>query len=391
MTQFSLDVNLLRSGADAWNRARRSNPGILPDLSDADLSGCGLNGADLSGADLRRARLTEAVLDGGILTGAKLWGAVYDRWSIERIACEAVSWDERGERFLPYPSGTFTRLFNGGGAWRIAGSFGEPETPVSAEEFASILAERCLVDGEGRVTSTPEGSLLLLKGLRKTADVMDLQDKINGLETQLAARKRERDDLLLELHRLRNTGGPIQVGEQSHMAVLAADVVGFSGKPEADRRRVSEMLNILGRSLMGQHGVVAGNEWGDAVTFVAPDVNEILELALRLADHMAAEKAPIRVGLSHGALTAAHSAIAGKLDYLGFPRIEAARIEPMANSGEILASPGFFGSGLVDRDRYRLEKTHRKSKKPYKDERSGRRIEPGDIVELYSVRRAGNQ
>ena len=51
-------VAILKKGVDAWNKWRRENPDIRPDLSGADLSE-----ADLSEADFaRRAGLSEADL-----------------------------------------------------------------------------------------------------------------------------------------------------------------------------------------------------------------------------------------------------------------------------------------------------------------------------------------
>src|SRR4051812_21001019 len=60
-------VALLKQGVDAWNKWRKKNPHIRPDLRDADL-----RGADLRDADLTVADLTGANLIGANLIGAKL-------------------------------------------------------------------------------------------------------------------------------------------------------------------------------------------------------------------------------------------------------------------------------------------------------------------------------
>ncbi len=86
-------LDKLQEGVEAWNQWRRENPGIRPNLREADLSRWDLGGANLSGAhlgevnlfssnlsgsDLRRANLVgvdlgEADLNGADLTGA--WAA----------------------------------------------------------------------------------------------------------------------------------------------------------------------------------------------------------------------------------------------------------------------------------------------------------------------------
>ena len=78
-------VKMLDQGVEAWNKWRRENPDIQPDLrganligadlSKADLSRASLNRADLSRADLRGVNLIRADLSGVNLSGADLSGA----------------------------------------------------------------------------------------------------------------------------------------------------------------------------------------------------------------------------------------------------------------------------------------------------------------------------
>lgn len=51
-------VLLLSRGVTIWNQWRDENPGILPDLAEADLRGADLQGADLNRADLRGVDLS---------------------------------------------------------------------------------------------------------------------------------------------------------------------------------------------------------------------------------------------------------------------------------------------------------------------------------------------
>lgn len=73
-------LELLKSGVEAWNKWREENPDVKVDLHGADLSyaklwGANLSNADLSGANLRGANLGGAHLDGADLSGADLNGA----------------------------------------------------------------------------------------------------------------------------------------------------------------------------------------------------------------------------------------------------------------------------------------------------------------------------
>jgi uncharacterized protein YjbI with pentapeptide repeats len=77
-------VKMLLHSVKAWNRWRRENPDVQPDLSGADLKSANLSGANLSGANLTGAflfnanlsfaDLSSAILSRAILLGADLFG-----------------------------------------------------------------------------------------------------------------------------------------------------------------------------------------------------------------------------------------------------------------------------------------------------------------------------
>lgn len=65
-------LRILRQGVSAWNRWREDNPGVRPDLREADLHGASLNAANLIEADLEEARLSTTYLIEADLRGARL-------------------------------------------------------------------------------------------------------------------------------------------------------------------------------------------------------------------------------------------------------------------------------------------------------------------------------
>jgi uncharacterized protein YjbI with pentapeptide repeats len=65
-------VALLKQGVDAWNAWRDENPGVRPDLSEANLQGVNLTGSDLTQRKVTEQKVTEANLQGANLTGADL-------------------------------------------------------------------------------------------------------------------------------------------------------------------------------------------------------------------------------------------------------------------------------------------------------------------------------
>src|SRR6516162_5134015 len=66
-------VAMLRNGViTEWNAWRKANPGLVPDLFNADLSKLDLASDDATGINLYRANLEHATLIGTYLHGANL-------------------------------------------------------------------------------------------------------------------------------------------------------------------------------------------------------------------------------------------------------------------------------------------------------------------------------
>ncbi len=74
-------LKMIKQGPDVWNKWRKDNPGIEPDLAQADLSQVELNQADLSETDFRNATLCKATFRGATLTKADLRGSNLQRAS----------------------------------------------------------------------------------------------------------------------------------------------------------------------------------------------------------------------------------------------------------------------------------------------------------------------
>ena len=86
---------LLKEGVEGWNKFRRTNPEIQPDLRRADLSGyefirIDLNHADLSNADLSDAYLLRADFTEANLNGVNLTEVDLDLPSVVGPTCKRV-------------------------------------------------------------------------------------------------------------------------------------------------------------------------------------------------------------------------------------------------------------------------------------------------------------
>ena len=89
-------LELIRKGTTIWNGWRAANPGVSPDLREADLQGADLREAnlsdvDLNGANLRKARFSGADLRGADLRGADLSGAILDGVDFSRSTIDILT------------------------------------------------------------------------------------------------------------------------------------------------------------------------------------------------------------------------------------------------------------------------------------------------------------
>jgi len=82
-------VDILKQGAEAWQRWRHEHAGVNVDLHAAHLEGADLRGVDLSGLNLRTA-----VLRGTNLTGAQLQGANFEYAEMAGVLAQGANFSQ---------------------------------------------------------------------------------------------------------------------------------------------------------------------------------------------------------------------------------------------------------------------------------------------------------
>lgn len=87
-------LDMLRQGADAWNRWRGTTGFAPVDLSGADLGGSNLNDYSLLRADLRGANLTRTQLEHAHLKDADLTAAILANANLEGANCRDAIFDD---------------------------------------------------------------------------------------------------------------------------------------------------------------------------------------------------------------------------------------------------------------------------------------------------------
>ena len=84
-------LEVLKSGVNAWNEWRAGNVGVRPDLTAAHLLGLDLMGANFAQVDLRKADLRGTNLSDSVLINAQLDGANFFRTILDRADLAGAS------------------------------------------------------------------------------------------------------------------------------------------------------------------------------------------------------------------------------------------------------------------------------------------------------------
>ena len=147
------------------------------------------------------------------------------------------------------------------------------------------------------------------------------------------------------------------VGERGvRMGVGFADLSGFtrtSAQLELDDlSRLLSALEDITLDVVGRGGGRVVKYIGDAVMFVAPRLEQLVEIALSLAEHPAAASVgmPVRVGISFGTLLAQEG------DYFGAPVNLASRLVALAEPGAVLADAAL--AERADRTRVQVDEPY---------------------------------
>ncbi len=146
---------------------------------------------------------------------------------------------------------------------------------------------------------------------------------------------------------------------QSVKSMLFVDVVGFSSLPEASMPAfIEKFLNSISELIAASpHAPHSVNTWGDALYAVFDFVHDAGRFAVELnemvenkkEEWMAADlgSLQIRTGLHAGPVFLHHDPILRRLGFSGAHVNRAARIEPVAAPGEILASEEFAALAAI--------------------------------------------
>jgi len=175
----------------------------------------------------------------------------------------------------------------------------------------------------------------------RTRFIVESKKRIK-IEAELAELKNEYLDHLRDAYSKRSFDGSSEV-----RVVMFLDVSGFLKFPVTEKERVVDLLRGLAFPVLGTNDAQNINMWGDAVVASFEDVNKSIECSIKFVRHLAVERLDIRIGMAWGEIRQKYNATIGRKDIDG-PTVDyAARLEQMAEVGEILVSKEFGALDII--------------------------------------------
>ncbi|NOT39398.1 MAG: hypothetical protein HOP13_02795 [Alphaproteobacteria bacterium] len=199
--------------------------------------------------------------------------------------------------------------------------------------------------------------------------------KREQLEQKLSTLKEDVFDILLE--KVKKEGA---LPGHQELIVTFLDIAGFTNMADAERARVVDLLRSVGQFILPADSGLYINTWGDAVVAGFEDLNGGLKCAAKFLDHLGVSGVDVRASAAWGLVRVKYNALTKRMDIDGDSVNEGARLEALADPGEIIAPVDILHHPDFDTERFLVRRKTVKLKKDLGPKRVG------DDVEVCVIR-----
>ncbi|WP_144393298.1 pentapeptide repeat-containing protein [Pleionea sediminis] len=327
------------------------------DLSGKDLSNANLNGANLEDCDLRSANLENACLNNALMNGVKLHDVRISGWSIKNVRCENARWDKNATLLTRYRANEFEKLYSESIVIELrydkfiaphelsalpilvehleAGFWGVKLRVRSIMEEAGGSRVRVLVeDTGGHNPEKLEHDLKEEASRLIAAQIAMRQDHrlVSQLRESIAHVKNQFWPQLLELAADRENG------QMRMFTVMLMDLKGFSRWKGDELSEKLTLFRGLIKPILKRWKADYPNMEGDSLRASFQNAAVGVACACMIRNVLDGAGFPCRIGMDLGEVVVQHNEVTEITDLSGEAVNFAARLESLAESGEILVS-----------------------------------------------------
>lgn len=327
------------------------------DLSNISLEDTDFSSANLSNCDLREANLGKSNLAHANITGAQLWKVKTSGWSIANIICNYAFWDKDGQEKTAYRNHEFERIFAESinielrYPYRLTAN--ELSTlPIFIEHLEAvhwgiILRLKSITDVSGGAVVKfvveepgPHNPTQLKTNLQAEADrihMAQLALKTNPklqlqLKEKVASIKEEFWPRLLEL------AADHEKDQVRSLTIVFMDLKGFSNWRDDELSDKLSLFRGLVKPILKKWGANYPNMEGDSLRVTFKNASAGLACACMMRNVVTAAGFELRVGVELGEVAVIHNEVTEISDLEGVAVSMAARLEAIAEPGEVLVS-----------------------------------------------------
>lgn len=373
------------------------------DLRGQDLSNIDFENARLVNCDLREANLKGANLSGCDITGSRLWKIQVTNWNIADIKCREAYWGKATNKTTVYRNHEFERMYAENPTielsypYRLIGT--ELATlPILIEHLEAtfwgiVLRLKAIEDvaGGARVVLVVEES-----GRHRPSELkQELQKEATKIQmAQLSLRRNGvlQGQLKEEIANIKERFWPRLLelsaeNEREHvrnLTVVFMDLKGFSQWGDDELSDKLGLFRGLVKPILNKWQAGFPNMEGDSLRVTFRNVSAGLACACMMRGVLTAAGFEVRVGVELGEVTVVHNEITDVSDLEGSSISMAARLEAVAEPGQVLATEKILHYA-DHKGIFEFTPVKAKLRKSIGDKAAG------DIVECYAVemRRSG--
>ncbi len=173
--------------------------------------------------------------------------------------------------------------------------------------------------------------------------------------------------------------GRLQERSIKTLLIFFADIAGFSKLSKDEREIKLDLVRLIGKSILSSEKGMYVNTWGDGIVTAFDDPTQGLRCACKFVQHCQIDGIEVRVGVSWGSARITYNQITESLDLDGESVNFGARLEPLAETGEVLASDVVIGLEELDKSKFSFVPKQVELKKAVGD------LNEGDRLSVYRV------
>ena len=325
------------------------------DFTKKNLQNINFQAADMRNSDFREAQLSYANLSHAKISGSCLWHVKYKDWILSNVECTYAYWDETGQEKTEYTSHEFERIYSSNTCIHLHYPHRLTSSEISilpiliehlqASHWGIFLRLKSIEDITGgvKVTLIVEEmggfapTLLLEKLQQEAMRIQMAQISIRkNLKFQTLIKKRIGQIKVQIWPHLLDIASQIEHGQVRNFTVLFMDLKGFSNWTDSERSISLSLFRGLLKPILKQWDASYPNMEGDSLRITFSNAATGVACACMIRNVLTAAGFKLRIGIDLGQVIVVHNEVTDQSDLEGAAVTMAARLEAIAEPGEIL-------------------------------------------------------